>query len=174
MVKSNPLARQIKARQATAMFRKLLSISLLIGIFWITAALAQSSPEEVFFEKDRLVIETLEGKRFAFTIELAITPKQQARGLMYRRGMAADSGMLFITDTPREISMWMKNTFIPLDMLFVDGQGVIVKIASGTVPHSLETVASGQAVKAVLEINAGVSEQLGITEGSQLLFPTFE
>lgn len=169
-----PLARQNKARQGTAMFRKLYTVILLLGFFGVVPALAQGGPDEVSFAKDRLVIETLEGKRYAFTIELAMSPKQQARGLMYRRGMAADSGMLFVTDTPREISMWMKNTFIPLDMLFVDSKGVIVKIAAGTVPHSLDTVASGEAVKAVLEINAGVSEQLGITEGSQLLYPAFE
>jgi uncharacterized membrane protein (UPF0127 family) len=152
-------------------FLALLFCGIVVGF---APAWGQSQADTVAFQHDRLVIETQEGKRFGFNVELAITPKQQAQGLMFRRGMAPDAGMLFITDSPREISMWMKNTYIPLDMLFIDAGGTIVSIAANTTPQSLDTISSGQAIKGVLEINGGVAEQLGITTGAKVLHRAFQ
>ena len=100
-----------------------------------------------------------------FTVELALTPRQQAQGLMYRRSMPAQAGMLFLYRPVQPISMWMMNTFIPLDMLFVSADRRIVRVAERTVPHSTETIPSGQPILAVIELNAGTVARLGITLG---------
>ena len=105
---------------------------------------------------------------------LATTPDQMATGLMYRREMAADRGMLF--DYGRDqagISMWMKNTFIPLDMLFVKADGSVLNIAERTVPQSLASVSAAGAVRAVIELNGGTAARLRIKPGDKVLHPMF-
>lgn len=103
-----------------------------------------------------------------FTVELAETREQQARGLMFRTEMAADHGMLFPFDQVREASFWMKNTVIPLDIIFVRSDGTIESIAANTTPYSLEPVSSGEPVAAVLELNGGRAAQLKIKSGDQI------
>lgn len=125
------------------------------------------------FETGKLVVATSDGARHAFTVELARTPAQRAQGLMYRRALARDRGMLFIYPRVQDIAMWMKNTYIPLDMLFIAPDGRIVKIVERTVPHSLRTIGSGQPVKAVLELAGGSSERLGIAPGDRVLHEAF-
>ena len=88
--------------------------------------------------------------------------------------MRPDEGMLFLMDPPRHVNFWMKNTLIPLDMLFIDGDGTVMQIAERVPPHSLDGVRSDQEVRAVLEINAGMSEQLGIGPGARVLYKAFE
>jgi len=133
----------------------------------VPPALAQRS-ELVAFERSTLVIET-ERAKHRFDIELATTPEQQRQGLMFRNRMAADAGMLFIYDGTAPVSMWMKNTFIPLDMLFIDAEGKIVKIVERTVPQSLETISAGRPVTAVLEVNGGTTSRLGIKPGDRVV-----
>jgi uncharacterized membrane protein (UPF0127 family) len=136
--------------------------------------LAQQPEERPQFGRDRLVIETLEGERFGFLVELALTPRQQAYGLMFQRGLRPDEGMLFLMEPPRRASFWMKNTFIPLDMLFIAEDGEVLQIAERVPPRTLESVVSDEEVRAVLEINGGMSEQLGITPGARVLYKAFE
>jgi uncharacterized membrane protein (UPF0127 family) len=104
----------------------------------------------------------------AFDIWFAETSAQQAQGLMFVSDLPAGRGMLFVQAKPREMSMWMKNTLIPLDMLFIDAGGRIVRIAAQTVPHSLETIRSGQPIAAVLELRGGEAERRGIKVGDKV------
>ena len=108
-----------------------------------------------------------------FTVELAATPAQLEQGLMFRRSLAPDSGMLFDFQVPSMATMWMKNTLIPLDMLFVDAQGRIVNIHQRAVPGSLETIAAAAPVRAVIELNGGTATRLGIRPGDRVVFPIF-
>ncbi len=116
------------------------------------------------FEKSGLSIVTVKGSQ-KFEVELAITPAQQSQGLMYRRDMPANAGMLFVYNRPQPLSFWMKNTFIPLDMLFIGADGRIIHIRERTVPHSLTPVHSKGDALAVLELNGGTTSRLGIKLG---------
>lgn len=106
-----------------------------------------------------------------FNVEVARTLDEQARGLMFREALAPDAGMVFPFVPPRPASFWMKNTLIPLDMIFVRADGSIARIADNTVPHSLEPVAVEEPVAAVLEIAGGRSAELGITEADRVSWP---
>lgn len=114
-------------------------------------------------------IQTAGGQEHSFMVELATNTAQRMRGLMHREDLADDAGMLFIYDDTREVSMWMRNTLISLDMLFIDEKGQIVRIAKRTTPLSEKTIRSGRPVKAVLEIKGGRSEMLGIRIGDRVL-----
>jgi uncharacterized membrane protein (UPF0127 family) len=103
-----------------------------------------------------------------FTVEVAATPGQQQTGLMFRRSLAGDRGMIFPYDPPQDVAFWMKNTLIPLDMVFIRADGTIARIAANTVPESLEPVPSGEPVVAVLEIRGGRAAELGIREGDRV------
>ncbi len=138
-----------------------LALLVLLALAPVPAG-AQSGAD---FPKSALVIETAEGKRLSYDIELALTPDQQMQGLMHRQSMPLDAGMLFVWQQPHIIRMWMRNTFIPLDMVFIDTRGVIVDIGRNTVPHSEEIVEPKTEAIAVLELNAGVADAAGIRIG---------
>lgn len=108
------------------------------------------------------------GRTLQFKVEIARTEAEQARGLMYRTRLPSDGGMIFPMDPPRVASFWMKNTVIPLDMIFIRSDGSIARIAENTVPYSLEPVSSGEPVAAVLEIAGGRSSTLGISENDKV------
>ena len=108
-----------------------------------------------------------------FQIEIADEPDERSRGLMFRRALDDDAGMLFIYPEPRIASFWMKNTLIPLDMLFIDAEGRIVKIEPETTPFSLDTVPSETKVIGVLEIEGGDAARLGIEPGDQAQWTEF-
>lgn len=108
--------------------------------------------------------------RHRFKVELALTAEQQATGLMYRRSLPANHGMLFPYSPSQNVAFWMKNTLIPLDMIFIRSDGTIVRIAHA-IPQSLEPVPSGEPVAAVLEIRGGRSGELGIAEGDTVDLP---
>jgi uncharacterized membrane protein (UPF0127 family) len=108
-----------------------------------------------------------------FEVEVARTVDERARGLMFRRYLPADRGMLFDFGVDGPVAMWMKDTFIPLDMLFIRKDGTIARIAENTEPHSTRTISSGEDVRSVLELNGGVSAKLGIKAGDTVLHPLF-
>lgn len=112
--------------------------------------------------------------RHVFEVEVMRTPEQRARGLMYRRYMPADRGMLFDFARTEPVAMWMQNTYIPLDMLFIRKDGTVARIAERTEPLSTRTIPSGEPVLSVLEINGGVSEKLGIKPGDRVEHPLFK
>jgi uncharacterized protein len=122
------------------------------------ATLAQAA------ETSPLTIDTAHGPR-QFSVEIATTPEQMALGLMYRQSLAPNSGMLFVYPSERPVAFWMKNTFIPLDMLFIAADGRIRRIVERTVPLSTIPVSSVDSVRAVLEVNSGTAERLGIKPG---------
>jgi uncharacterized membrane protein (UPF0127 family) len=108
-----------------------------------------------------------------FTVEVATTPAQMEQGLMFRRNLAADAGMIFDFKESSQATMWMKDTLIPLDMLFVDAHGRIVNIHERAVPQSLETIAAAAPVRAVIELNGGTAARLAIKPGDEVKFPIF-
>jgi uncharacterized membrane protein (UPF0127 family) len=111
------------------------------------------------------------GRTHVFTVEMARTPAQQELGLMNRRGLGPDAGMLFPFDPPRPASFWMRNTLIPLDMIFIRPDGGIARIAANTVPMSETPIAVAEPMTAVLEIKGGRAAQLGISEGDRVSWP---
>lgn len=106
-----------------------------------------------------------------FSAELADDPAERARGLMHRESMARGAGMLFVYEYPQPAAFWMKNTLIPLDMIFMDEAGVVTRVHANAIPHDETAIPGGDAVKAVLEINGGLAAALGITEGAELRHP---
>ncbi len=110
-------------------------------------------------------VEKASGGAVIFHAELAATPKQQERGLMFRTKLAENAGMLFPFKEPKMTAFWMKNTLIPLDMVFIAEDGKIVNIARNTAPESLAPISSGKPVFAVLEIGGSVADRLGVQEG---------
>jgi uncharacterized membrane protein (UPF0127 family) len=107
--------------------------------------------------------------RHKFTVEIAENDAQRSQGLMFRRALAPDQGMLFIYPSDRIISMWMKNTFIPLDMVFISNDGRVVSVHERAVPGSLKAISSGVRARAVLELVGGSISRLGIRSGDRVL-----
>jgi len=105
-------------------------------------------------------------KTHVFTVEVARTPEEQAKGLMFRTSLPENGGMLFPFEKPRFASFWMKNTLIPLDMVFIRADGSVDRIAENTIPENLEPVVSGGEVSAVLELAGGTAAKLGIDESA--------
>lgn len=122
---------------------------------------------------ENLAIAVQGGQRQSFQVEVARNDADRAQGLMYRRSMPADRGMLFDFGRVEPVSMWMQNTYIPLDMLFIRPDGTIARIASNTEPLSTRTIPSGEPVLAVLELNAGTAARLGIKPGDRVEHPLF-
>lgn len=130
------------------------------------------APIPAFGAQDRLTIRT-SGGDLVFMIELADTPQSRNTGLMHRREISADAGMLFDFTKTAPVSMWMKNTLIPLDMLFIKPDGTIANIAERTVPGSLTPIDSKGPVLGVLELNGGTSARLRIKPGDKVIHPVF-
>jgi len=139
------------------------SLMALTGLVFI-ALPALAAQQFASFGKGELTIQTAAGPQ-KFAIELATDDVQREQGLMYRTRMAADAGMLFIYPHEQPVAMWMKNTNLPLDMLFIAADGHIRNISERAVPQSLTVISSEGAVKAALELNAGTVERLGIKPG---------
>jgi uncharacterized membrane protein (UPF0127 family) len=119
-------------------------------------------------EQVPLTIRTASGAVHKFTVEVASTPQDQETGLMNRASLAPDRGMIFPQGQPRMASFWMKNTLIPLDIIFVRSDGKIANIAENTVPLSLDPVPSVEPVGAVLELAGGRTAELGIKAGDRV------
>ena len=124
--------------------------------------------------KSELTIITSSGSRHNFSVEVARTEEEKKIGLMFRKTLAKNAGMLFLYKREALRLMWMKNTFIPLDILFIDKKGVIKRVVKRTVPHSLATISSRQSVLAVLELRGGVTSSLDIKKGDRIYHPAFE
>lgn len=136
-------------------------------------------PQLSFAGNDQLVFGQSElavlsqGQRYKFKVEIAKTEDQRARGLMFRKKIADKNGMLFLFQYNQMVSMWMKNTFIPLDIIFINQKGFIVHIAKSTIPHSLDIISSHEPVISALELNAGVTDNLNIHVGDKIEHPFF-
>ncbi len=136
--------------------------AILLALVIHTPAWAGSMPRESFF------ILTKSGKTYDFQVEIADTPLQRMKGLQGRHHLAEDAGMLFVFEEPQSIAMWMKDTLIPLDMLFIDTTNRIIKIHTAYTPGSLKSISSSGPVSAVLELNAGIAKKYGISIGDSI------
>ena len=136
------------------------------------AASAQQGASDFQFKRSSLVVVT-GGREIKFDVDLALDDVQRARGLMFREKLGPYEGMLFDFYKEAPVSFWMKNTLIPLDMIFIAADGTIRSIHANAVPHSTETIPSQFPVRAVLEINGGSAKLLGIKPGDKVLHPIF-
>jgi uncharacterized membrane protein (UPF0127 family) len=153
------------------MFRR----SLLAGLGLAAVpglARAQTGPQPEL-RKERIEIVTQRGQRHSFMVEMAIEPAQQSIGLMFRPRVPADGGMLFDWGRPRISQMWMRNTIVSLDMVFIGEDGTIKTIVERTIPQSLAIIDSKVPVRATLELAAGTCERLDIRVGDRVVHPMF-
>jgi hypothetical protein len=118
--------------------------------------------------REKLVIVTRDGVRHEFSVEMALAPEQQITGEMFRKSVPPDGGMLFDWHAARESDMWMRNTLVPLDMVFINADGTIRSIAENTVPESLAVIPSHGPVRATLELAAGTAVRLDIRVGDKV------
>lgn len=138
----------------------------------VVAPLLAEQPKP--FATSEATIVTASGNRYPFRVELARTPDERAQGLQGRKALAADAGMLFEFETPQPVAMWMKDTYVSLDMIFIAADGRIVNIARDTTPQSLAVLESAAPVMGVLEVRAGTTARLGIRPGDRVVHKIFE
>lgn len=127
---------------------------------------------EAAMRRDTLTLVTQTGE-YAIAIEIAESPEEQALGLMFRTSVPENAGMLFPHATPREITMWMRNTYVSLDMVFIRADGVVHRIEARTEPLSERIIASNGPVSAVLELAAGAAQRLGLKAGDRVRYKLF-
>lgn len=140
------------------------------GVF-SSPAFAQAQPQaETAVEP--LTITTASGKH-VFSAEVMRTDEQRSRGLMFRRYMPPDRGMLFDFKQEQPVMMWMKNTYLPLDMVFIARNGTVINVAENTEPMSERTIPSAGPAYAVLEVNAGTAKRIGLKRGDKVSHPMF-
>jgi uncharacterized membrane protein (UPF0127 family) len=134
---------------------------------------AQMGPLEDLdaFPRAKLEIGVTKKSPLSFDVWLADTAPRQAQGLMFVRSLPEQRGMLFVYQSPKTITMWMKNTYIPLDMVFIDDRGRIQSIVEKATPHSLSTISSGKPALAILEIGGGEAKRLGLKPGQHVSHP---
>jgi uncharacterized membrane protein (UPF0127 family) len=136
------------------------------ALFLVLVGVARADVSLVF-KTETIAVVTSQG-RASFEAEIADTPETRARGLMYRTEMADDHGMLFDFGLTRPVSMWMKNTPLSLDMIFADETGMVLYVATGTVPFSEETISAPVPVRSVFEVKAGIASRIGIKPGDRI------
>ena len=107
-----------------------------------------------------------------FSVEVADDPRERSLGLMHRESLPTSAGMLFVYERPQRVAFWMRNTLIPLDMLFLDADGRVSRIHENAVPLDETSIEGGMGIQYVLEINGGLARRLGITEGSEVRHPS--
>lgn len=151
----------------------LAALALLLAFTTSVSADDANTNLDQLFPKSELQIATPDARLHRFHIWVAEDEARRERGLMFVKHMPADAGMLFAYSAPRSVSMWMKNTVLPLDMLFVSGTGKVEKVVENTKPFSLETIDSGVPVVAVIELNAGTCARLHISAGARVIHALF-
>ncbi len=152
-------------------------LSWVLTSFLLLAAVSaptKGDAQENGKEQETLFLHTRQGTRHKIIVEVAATPAEQLRGLMFRTRLAAKHGMLFLHDPPQKVVMWMKNTYLPLDMIFLDRKGKVVQIVERTTPLSLASIRSSQPVAAVLELAAGSVQSLSLDKGDRAEHPFFQ
>ena len=155
-------------------FRVMRLTLIIIAVFLLSAFSCEKGAAFAASEKLESLIIRVDGAEIKFNVEVARTPSQQEAGLMFRRSLPKDQGMLFIYPYQSIVKMWMKNTFIPLDMVFINSKGIVKKIVERTEPLSLNVISSEETVIAVLELNGGTSSRIGLKRGDQVFHPYFK
>ena len=145
-----------------AMMASVISVVLVVGL----AGLWADAVAEDLFRYGRGFVETDDGVRYLFSLEVAETAEARARGLMFRESLGAESGMLLVWQESRDVGIWMKNTPLSLDLLYIRDDGVVVRVYERAKPFDLTILHSGEPVRSVLELPAGTVSRLGITPGA--------
>jgi uncharacterized membrane protein (UPF0127 family) len=148
------------------LIRRLAPLALALALPFVTGP-AGAEDATQWLRRDSLTIVTAQ-RKVDFKVEVARTSEQQERGLMYRDALAPDAGMIFPFSPPQAASFWMKNTRIPLDLIFIRPDGRIARIAAMATPYSLDLIPSGEPVAAVLEIAGGRAAAAGIAPGDRV------
>ena len=133
-----------------------------------TSRIVEARPLDTF-PRERIAVETRSARRIVFEAWRADTNETRAQGLMFIEELEPSQAMIFVYDPPQQVSMWMKNTYVPLDMLFADLSGCIVTVAANAKPLSLDTIAGAGPVAYVIEIKAGTAAAHGITAGDRVV-----
>ena len=133
----------------------------------------KTEPAIRYLPREAITIQTKAGQDYIFDVEMATEPDQQTRGLMYRTHLNNDSGMLFLFNDEAHRSFWMRNTLIPLDMIFISRDGTIMHIHHNAIPQDETMITSEGDAMAVLEINGGMAGTLAIKEGDRVIHPAF-
>lgn len=136
------------------------------GLLIVLAFLVYRVPAEAF-SRDIIVIRT-NGGSYRFNVELAVSEEERAKGLMFRKELAGDAGMLFLYNQDQAVTFWMKNTYLPLDMIFIASDGKITQIVRGAQPLSENLIPSDTYVRGVLEVNAGIADRYNIEPGDHV------
>lgn len=148
------------------MSRRLSAFGAVLSLFWLLAMPAAAA------EFQPLEIVTRNGVH-VFSVEVAVTDEERSRGLMFRKELPEGKGMLFNFKTDQDVAMWMRNTLISLDMIFIRSDGRILRIAENTEPLSERIIPSGGPVRAVLEVIGGTARKLGIAPGDRVAHAMF-
>ena len=149
-----------------------LQVATIGSLLWFGSSLQCWSQETKGFRFDKLIISTQQ-QRITFQIEIAETDAQRAQGLMWRKKLTKNTGMLFDYKIVDHVFMWMKNTLIPLDMIFISKNGQIINIVKNTTPHSTQIITSRGPVRAVLEVPAGTTSEYNIQIGDTIIHQIF-
>jgi uncharacterized membrane protein (UPF0127 family) len=150
---------------AVVIKRLICGVTAVVAAAWLAAAPAARGAEQQTLE-----IASKSGVH-VFAVDLAVTDQERERGLMFRRSLPESYGMLFDFKRDQDVSMWMKNTFVSLDMIFIRSDGRIQRIAENTEPQSERIIPSGGPVRAVLEVVGGTAKKLGIEPGDRVAAP---
>jgi len=159
-------------RVSSTFSRRAATIAALFLFAHIAMAIAGAASLRAEMRKDVLKLITASGTH-AFQIEVAETAAEKSRGLMFRRTLAADAGMLFPYTPPQEATMWMRNTYISLDMVFIRKDGIVHRVEANTEPFSEAVIASNGDVAAVLELKAGTARHIQLKAGDKVLHKLF-
>jgi uncharacterized membrane protein (UPF0127 family) len=139
-------------------------------------ALVLAAPVAAFANcaPDQVEVKLTNGQTARFSVEVADDPAERAQGLMFRESMPSSAGMIFFYESPQQAVFWMKNTLIPLDMIFADSTGLVKHVHANAIPHDETGINGGTEILSILEINGGMAKKLGITAGSVLRHPSFK
>ena len=165
---SGGYGRWIKTFARVALSAALFALVTMAALF-----AASKAGEAADMRQDKLTLQTATGPKI-IEIEVASSMDEQMRGLMFRTALADSNGMLFPYTPPREVTMWMKNTYIPLDMVFIRADGIVHRIEARTEPLSETVISSGGEMAAVLELAGGASERLGLKPGDRVEYSLFK
>jgi uncharacterized membrane protein (UPF0127 family) len=150
-----------------------LGVCAVLAVAWLEPQAARGETPSAQSGLEKLEIVTSSG-RHEFSVEVMRSESQRERGLMFRRFLPQDRGMLFDFAAERPVMMWMKNTYLPLDMIFISPSGKVVGIAANTVPLSEKIIPSGAPAYGVLEVNAGTAARIGLQIGDIVRHPIFD
>jgi uncharacterized membrane protein (UPF0127 family) len=153
--------------------RRLVLFAVAGSVLPAGTGLAQTAPRAPSFPRSELTIHGQDGRVHRFQVEVADTDERRAWGLMHRDAMPPDHGMIFDFKRDQPVAMWMRNTRIPLDMLFIDREGRVVKIHARAVPFDETSIHSDVPVRGVLELNGGTAARLGLKPGDVVRHPVF-